>query len=99
LIYRVAVGTILHLIDVARGLEHSAVTVLHLAKNYITNASPLANCTTLKEIDLTRNDIDNDGAIQLSTMAPGLERLIVDSCKIGVRGFRSLLTAPFRTLS
>jgi Leucine Rich repeat len=88
-----------HVVDVARGLEHSAVTVLNLAENNITNASPLANCTTLKEIDLTRNDINNDGAIQLSTMAPRLERLNVNCCIIGVRGFRSLLAAPFRTLS
>jgi Leucine Rich repeat len=88
-----------HIVDVARGLVHSAVAVLNLAENHITNASPLADCTTLKEIDLTLNAIGNDGAVQLSTMAPRLERLNVNCCKIGVRGFRSLLTAPFRTLS
>jgi Leucine Rich repeat len=89
----------MHLVDVALGLVHSAVTVLNLAENHITNASPLANCTTLKEIDLTQNDIGNDGAVQLSTMAPRLECLNLNCCQIGVRGFRSLLTAPFRTLS
>jgi Leucine Rich repeat len=85
-------------VDVSRGLVHSAVRVLNLAENHIANASPLVNCTTLTEIDLTSNKIDNDGAIKLSTMAPRLERLKVNRCHIGVRGFRSLLAAPFRTL-
>jgi Leucine Rich repeat len=86
-------------VDVACGLEHSAVTVLNLAKNCIANASPLMLCTTLQEIDLSSNNIDNDWAIQLSSMAPQLERLHVNCCQIGTRGFRSLLAAPFRTLS
>jgi Leucine Rich repeat len=88
----------MHVVAMARGLVHSAVSVLDLANNIITNASPLVICTTLKEIDLSSNRIDEDGAIQLSTMAPRLERLNLNHCRIGVRDFRRLLAAPFRTL-
>jgi hypothetical protein len=74
------------------------VTVLILAWNDICDASALARCMTIQELDLSWNAIDDDGAVQLSTMAPRLERLNVNRCHIDVRGFRAFLAAPFRTL-
>jgi hypothetical protein len=87
-----------HVPVLAQGLVQSAVAVLILANNFICDASALARCTTIQELDLTWNDIDDNGAVQLSTMAPRLERLNVNRCAIGIRGFRALLVAPFHTL-